>query len=37
MGGSPMNIYLYVEDVDALCARALAAGGREIEPMADQF
>ena len=37
MGGSPMNIYLYVEDVDALCRRAIAAGGQEIEPVADQF
>jgi PhnB protein len=37
MGGSPMNIYLYVDDVDALCRRAIAAGGLEIEPVADQF
>jgi PhnB protein len=37
MGGSPMNIYLYVDDVDACCGRAIAAGGQEIEPVADQF
>jgi PhnB protein len=37
MGGSPMNIYLYVDDVDGYCGRAIAAGGEEIEPVADQF
>ena len=37
MGGSPMNIYLYVDDVDACCGRAIAAGGQEIEAVADQF
>ncbi len=37
MGGSPMNIYLYVDDVDGCCGRAIAAGGQEIEPVADQF
>ncbi len=37
LGGSPMNIYLYVDDVDGCCRRAIAAGGQEIEPVADQF
>lgn len=35
-GGSPVHLYLYVEDCDALFARALAAGARELLPMADQ-
>jgi PhnB protein len=37
LGGSPVSIYLYVEDVDAQCARAIAAGAREVMPATDQF
>jgi PhnB protein len=35
-GGSPVHLYLYVEDCDALFARALAAGATELLPMKDQ-
>lgn len=37
LGGSPVTIHLYVEDVDALAARAVAAGARVLIPVADQF
>ena len=37
LGGSPVSLLLYVEDVDALFAQAVAAGGRETMPVADQF
>lgn len=37
LGGSPVTIYLYVEDVDTLFRQALAAGGKEKRPLADQF
>lgn len=36
-GGSPVRIHLYVEDVDAVAAQAIAAGARAIRPVADQF
>jgi PhnB protein len=36
MGGSPMSIFLYVDDADAVAARAIAAGGQECYPIADQ-
>jgi PhnB protein len=36
-GGSPVSIHLYVEDVDAVVARAVAAGAKLIRPVADQF
>lgn len=32
----PASLFLYVEDADALFARALAAGAEEIMPIADQ-
>jgi PhnB protein len=35
-GGSPVHLYLYVEDCDALFARAIAAGAKELLPMKDQ-
>ena len=35
-GGSPVHLYLYVEDCDGLFARALAAGAKELLPMKDQ-
>jgi PhnB protein len=35
-GGSPVHMYLYVEDCDALFARALAAGAKQLLPMQDQ-
>jgi PhnB protein len=37
LGGSPVSIYLYVEDVDAQFTRAIAAGAREIMAVTDQF
>jgi len=37
LGGSPVNIHLYVEDVDAFFKRALAAGAKERKPVMDQF
>jgi PhnB protein len=36
-GGSPVSILLYVQDVDALFAQAVAAGGTETMAVADQF
>ncbi len=36
-GGTPVTISVYVEDVDAVFARALAAGARSLRPVADQF
>jgi hypothetical protein len=35
--GGPVTLHVYVEDVDAVFARALAAGARELPPVADQF
>jgi PhnB protein len=37
VGGSPVNLHLYVEDVDAFVARAVAAGATLTRPVADQF
>ncbi len=37
LGGSPVSILLYVEDVDALFGRALAAGATETMAVSDQF
>ena len=37
VGGAPVSLHLYVEDVDAVVARAVAAGARLIRPVADQF
>lgn len=35
-GGSPVHIYLYVEDADALFAQAIGAGAKQLLPMQDQ-
>ncbi len=35
--GSPVYIHLYVEDVDAVVAQAVAAGGKVTMPVADMF
>ncbi len=35
--GSPVTIHLYVEDVDAVVARAVAAGAKVTMPVADMF
>lgn len=37
LGGTTSGIHLYVEDVDAVVERALAAGCRVVFPMEDQF
>ena len=37
LGGSPVSILLYVEDVDAVVARAVAAGAKLTQPVRDQF
>ena len=37
LGGSPVSIHLYVDDVDAFCAQAVAAGARQTVPVSDQF
>lgn len=36
-GGSSCAFYLYVEDCDAVFNQAIAAGGKVIKPMQDQF
>ena len=36
-GGSPVTISVYVEDVDGVFGRAIAAGATEVRPVADQF
>lgn len=37
LGGSPVSMLLYVEDVDAFFARAIAGGAIENMPVTDQF
>jgi PhnB protein len=37
LGGSPVSILLYVEDVDGVTAKAIAAGAKVLRPIADQF
>jgi PhnB protein len=37
LGGSPVTIHLYVEDVDAVASQAEAAGAKVLRPVADQF
>jgi PhnB protein len=37
LGGSPVSILLYVEDVDRWFERAIAAGGKVERPLANQF
>jgi PhnB protein len=37
VGGTPVSISLFVEDVDATFAAALAAGATEIRPVEDKF
>jgi len=37
IGGSPISLMGYVEDVDALVARAVAAGAKLVRPVANQF
>ena len=37
LSGSPVTMHLYVEDVDAMAGKALAAGAKELSPVKDQF
>ncbi|MBA3241034.1 MAG: VOC family protein [Acidobacteria bacterium] len=37
IGGTPVSFMLYVEDVDAVVSRAVAAGGKLVRPIKDQF
>ena len=36
-GGSPVGLHLYVEQVDGVVARAVAAGGKLVHPVEDKF
>src|SRR5438477_4071276 len=36
-GGSPVGLHLYLPDVDAVVARAVAAGARLVHPVEDKF
>jgi PhnB protein len=37
VGGSPVMMHLYVEDVDSTANKAVAAGAKVTKPVADQF
>ena len=37
LGGSPMFLMLYVDNVDALAAQAVAAGAKPVRPVQNQF
>ena len=37
LGGSPVGIMIYVEDVDKIYNQAIQAGGKEFKPLQDQF
>jgi PhnB protein len=37
LGSTPVSILLYVEDVDAVFDRAIAAGGKSVRPVEDKF
>jgi PhnB protein len=37
IGGTPVGICLYVENVDAVFKQAIAAGGKEERPLTNQF
>jgi PhnB protein len=37
LGGSPVSLMLYFEDVDAVVARAVAAGAKLTQPVQDKF
>ena len=37
IGGSPVKLHLYVDDCDAVVARAVAAGATLMRPVVDQF
>lgn len=37
LGGTPVSLMIYVEDVDTVFNRAITAGGVELKPLQDQF
>jgi PhnB protein len=37
LGGSPVHLHMYVDDVDAVVARAVGAGAKVVRPVQDQF
>jgi PhnB protein len=37
LGGTPLSIMIYVEDVDTVYKRAIDSGGTEVKPLQDQF
>ena len=37
LGGTPVSICIYVENVDEIYTQAIAAGGKELKPLQDQF
>jgi len=37
LGGTPVSLMLYLEDADAVFARAVAAGAKVLRPVQDQF
>lgn len=37
LGGTPVSMMVYVEDVDATFAKALKAGATEVQPIEDKF
>ncbi|MEQ8747098.1 VOC family protein [Pyruvatibacter sp.] len=37
LGGTPVKLHLYVEDVDAVFAQATKAGATELRPLKDEF
>ncbi|MGW6392946.1 VOC family protein [Streptomyces sp. NPDC055103] len=37
VGGTPVTLHVYVEDVDAVFAKALARGAKELSPVKDEF
>lgn len=37
IGGTPVRLHVYVEDVDVVVSRALAAGAKQVRAVEDQF
>ncbi len=37
LGGTPVSLMIYVDDVDAVYPQAIAAGATEVKPLQDQF
>lgn len=37
LGGSPVGIMIYVDDVDTVFNQAIEAGGEQVKPLQDQF